>query len=91
MSEFDTSFDFDGRPVPFRAGQTLGAALVAAGTTAWRTTRLEGRPRGLFCGIGVCFDCLVTVDGHPNQRACLVVARRDMVVVTQEGTGHDAT
>ena len=89
MSGFDTQFDFDDRPVPFRPGQTVGAALVAAGTTAWRTTRIEGRPRGLFCGIGVCFDCLVTVDGHPNQRACLVVAHPDMVVVTQEGTGHD--
>ncbi len=91
MTELEAQLDFDGRPVPFRPGQTLGAALVAAGTTAWRTTRIEGRPRGLFCGIGVCFDCLVTVDGHPNQRACLVVARRDMVVVTQEGTGHDET
>lgn len=90
MSRLEDQFDFDGRSVPFHPGQTLGAALVAAGTTAWRTTRLEGRPRGLFCGIGVCFDCLVTVDGHPNQRACLVVARGDMVVVTQEGTGHES-
>ena len=91
MTDFDTSFDFDGRRVSFHPGQTLGAALVAAGTTAWRTTRLEGRPRGLFCGIGVCFDCLLTVDGHANQRACLVVARDGMTVLTQEGTGHDDT
>ncbi len=88
MSEPGAEFDFDGRPLSFRPGQTLGAALVAAGTTSWRTTRIGGRPRGLFCGIGVCFDCLVTVDGHPNQRACLVVAHPQMKVVTQEGTGH---
>ncbi|MEO7448463.1 MAG: (2Fe-2S)-binding protein [Humibacillus sp.] len=86
-----SEFHFDGRPVPFRPGQTLGAALVAAGTISWRTTRIERRPRGLFCGIGVCFDCLLTVDGYANQRACLVVARTGMTVLTQEGTGHDET
>jgi 2Fe-2S iron-sulfur cluster binding domain len=69
------SFDFDGRPVPFAAGQTVGAALWAAGVRSWRTTRREQRPRGLFCGIGVCFDCLVTVDGRADERACLVPAR----------------
>ncbi|ADU49667.1 (2Fe-2S)-binding protein [Intrasporangium calvum] len=84
------SFAFDGSPVPFRDGQTVGAALVAHGTVSWRTTRLEGRPRGLFCGIGICFDCLVTVDGVPNQRACLVRARDSSAVTTQEGTGYAA-
>lgn len=84
-----TEFDFDGEPVDFTPGQTVGAALVARGTVSWRTTRLEARPRGLFCGIGVCFDCLVTVDGHPNQRACLVLARPGMTVTTQDGTGYE--
>lgn len=82
-------FDFDGEPVGFRPGQTVGAALVAAGRSSWRTTRAEGAPRGLFCGIGVCFDCLVTVDGHPNQRACLVLAEDGARVTTQRGVGHD--
>jgi hypothetical protein len=61
----------DGRPVPAVAGESVGAALTNAGIRSWRTTRKAGRPRGLFCGIGVCYDCLLTVDGHPNQRACL--------------------
>jgi len=82
------SFDFDGRPIPFVPGQSVGAALTAAGVRSWRTTRLAGRPRGLFCGIGVCFDCLVTVDGRPNERACMVAATADAAVTTQEGTGH---
>jgi aerobic-type carbon monoxide dehydrogenase small subunit (CoxS/CutS family) len=43
----------------------------------------------VFCGIGVCFDCLATVNGVPNQRACLVEARPGDEVVTQEGAGHD--
>lgn len=83
-----SEFDFDETAVSFRPGQTIGAALVAAGTLSWRTTRVAGAPRGLFCGIGICFDCLVTVDGHPNQRACLVLAERGMQVSTQDGVGH---
>lgn len=65
---------FDGIPVAARAGVTVGAALTDAGIRSWRTTRIGGAPRGLFCGIGVCYDCLITVDGLPNQRACLVPA-----------------
>ncbi|MFI1375990.1 (2Fe-2S)-binding protein [Streptomyces longwoodensis] len=75
----------DGEPLPFTEGQTIAAALVAAGRVAWRTTRINQRPRGVFCGIGVCFDCLVTIDGIGGQRACLVPARPDMTVTTEEG------
>lgn len=82
-------FFFDGRPVPFTAGQSVGAALIGVGVRAWRSTRVEGRPRGLFCGIGVCFDCLITVDDVPNQRACLVPAAPGLTVRTQEGGGRD--
>jgi len=84
-----STFSFDERDIPFRPGQTVGAALIASGVRSWRTTRLAERPRGLFCGIGVCFDCLVTVDGVPNQRACLIPADEDMSVTTQQGTGRD--
>ncbi|GGT00967.1 (2Fe-2S)-binding protein [Nonomuraea spiralis] len=69
---------FRGTTVRAEPGQSVGAALVAAGILDWRTTRVAGRPRGLFCGIGVCFDCLITVDGVPDQRACLVPARDGM-------------
>ena len=64
----------DGAPITARAGVTVGAALTDAGIRSWRTTRIGGAPRGLFCGIGVCYDCLITVDGVPNQRACVVPA-----------------
>ena len=66
------SITFDGRSLPATPGESVGAALTNAGIRSWRTTRFQGRPRGLFCGIGICYDCLLTVDGHPNQRACLV-------------------
>jgi predicted molibdopterin-dependent oxidoreductase YjgC len=80
---------FDDREVEFRPGQTVGAALIAAGVLSWRTTRVDRLPRGIFCGIGICFDCLVVIDGQPNERACLVLARDGSQVQTQEGTGHD--
>jgi predicted molibdopterin-dependent oxidoreductase YjgC len=82
------SFTFDGAAVPFAPGQTVGAALWAQGVRSWRRTRIAGRPRGLFCGIGVCFDCLVEVDGRPDERACLVLAEPGLVVRTQEGAGR---
>lgn len=66
---------FAGREIPFEPEQSIAAALIAAGIRSWHTTRRDAAPRGLFCGIGVCFDCLVTVNGEPAQRACLVVAR----------------
>lgn len=86
----DFEFRFDGRPVTAAPGQTVAAALWAAGVRSWRTTRGSGAPRGLFCGIGACFDCLVTIDGVPNLRACLVPARPELKVVTQLGAGYDA-
>ncbi|GHG94405.1 (2Fe-2S)-binding protein [Streptomyces rubradiris] len=79
---------FDGRPLRVLPGQTVAAALWAAGVTAWRGTRGNGEPRGVFCGIGVCFDCLVTVNGRPGQRACLVPVRPGDEIRTQRGTGH---
>jgi hypothetical protein len=84
-----TAFLFDGRQIAFRPGQSIGAALTAAGIRSWRSTRRAGRPRGLFCGIGVCFDCLVVVNGRPNERACIRLAEPGMDVRTQRGTGHD--
>lgn len=79
-----TGIEFDGTPVPFTPGQTIGGALAGAGIVSWRTTRRDHAPRGLFCGIGVCFDCLVTVDGVRSQRACLVEACAGQVVQSSD-------
>jgi predicted molibdopterin-dependent oxidoreductase YjgC len=70
---------FAGREIPVEPGQSVAAALIAAGIRSWRTTR-DGAPRGLFCGIGACYDCLVSVNGEPAQRACLLPARDGDVV-----------
>lgn len=78
----------DGRPVRVLPGQTLAAAMLAARGPGWRGTRGSGEERGLFCGIGVCFDCLVTVNGVGSVRACLVTVRPGDVVSTERGPGH---
>ena len=82
------TFAFDGREMTAEAGQTIAAALLATGVRSWRTTRVEGRPRGLFCGIGICFDCLVTVNGEASRRACLTEVQPGDRVETQEGAGR---
>jgi len=83
------TFSFAGKEIAAEPGQSVGAALIAAGHRSWRTTRHGGAPRGVFCGIGICFDCLISIDGTPNQRACLALARPGLEVTAQEGTGHD--
>jgi hypothetical protein len=93
MSDRDRlTLTLDGTPVDAVPGQSVGAALTSAGIRSWRTTRGGGRPRGLFCGIGVCYDCLLTVDGVPNQRACLVPVQDGMLLDSSPTTdgGEDA-
>lgn len=67
-------------------GQTIAGVILGAGRLDWRRTSREARPRGLFCGIGVCFDCLVVVNGQRDVRACQRRARDGDVVEVQ----HDA-
>ncbi len=78
----DATFRFDGRPVAARPGQSLAAALTEAGIRAFRETA-KGARRGIFCGMGVCQDCLVTVNGQPNRRACMTPAAPGLEVATQ--------
>jgi predicted molibdopterin-dependent oxidoreductase YjgC len=74
----------DGRPVTAYEGETVATLLLAEGRIATRTTT-AGDPRGVFCGMGVCFDCLVIVDGVPNTRACMTRVREGMEVRRQDG------
>lgn len=74
---------FDGRALPALPGESVAAALTAVGIRSFRRTA-AGRPRGLFCGIGVCQDCLVEIDGRSSQRACLAPVRAGMAVRTQD-------
>jgi predicted molibdopterin-dependent oxidoreductase YjgC len=86
MSEVD--FTLDGQPRRAQEGQTIAAALMAEGVVSWRTTRFAERPRGILCGIGVCYDCLITVNGEPNVRACLTRLEPGDDVRRQAGVGR---
>ena len=81
------TFTFDGVAVHAQRGQTVAGALLADGVVSWRVTRSGGRPRGLFCGIGACFDCLVVHNGQPGTRACLTPVAAGDVVERQHGAG----
>ena len=78
------TFKFNAEPIQAYPGETIAAALLAAGIRALRRTAKSGAPRGIFCGMGVCFDCLVVVDGRPHLRACLTEARPGMHVTMQD-------
>ena len=71
----------DGRSIGTEAGRPLGAVLHGAGEGTLRLTE-SGAPRGIYCGMGICFDCLVTIDGRAGQRACITPARDGMRVTT---------
>ena len=83
----EVAITLDGRAVRAYLGETVAAVLIAEGRAATRTTA-SGAPRGVFCGMGVCFDCLVVVDGVPNTRACMTWVRDGMRVSRQ--AGHEA-
>ncbi len=77
--------EFDGQPLVVNQGESLAAALMRHGVLAWRITPKNKEPRGYFCGIGICQDCLVSIDGIPNIQACKTVVRQGMRVKSQKG------
>ncbi|QRZ15106.1 (2Fe-2S)-binding protein [Paracoccus methylovorus] len=81
---------FEGQPLRFWPGETVAGVLMAAGITSFRETPASGAARGPWCLMGVCFDCLVSIDGRENQRACMVPARAGMQVRRQIGARRDA-
>lgn len=77
------TFTFNGVNITARLGESLAAALTAAGIREFRTTA-KGAERGIFCGMGICQDCLVEVDGQPNQRACMTKITGPLQVRAEE-------
>lgn len=87
-----SSFDVivDGRAVRAYDGETVAAAILASGKRTLRVTRKRREPRSIFCGIGVCQECRMVIDGRANVRACQTAARPGMVVKTQHGLGEES-
>lgn len=78
-------FHFEGREITARPGDTVAAALLAAGETSLRSTPLSGASRAPYCMMGVCFDCLMEIDGVGNRQACLTPVAAGMQVRRQRG------
>lgn len=78
-------FEYDGRELTGCKGDTVAAALLAAGIVSIRTTVISGAPRAPYCMMGACFDCLVTIDGVGNRQACLVELGDAMRIESQHG------
>ena len=76
---------FEGRSITVAAGVSVAAALLLDGAGHFRTTPVSQSPRAPFCMMGVCFECLVEVDGKPGRQACLTPVRDGMVVRRQQG------
>lgn len=86
--DLSTTIFFDGQAVRCRPGDSVAAALLAAGVERFRTTPVSGADRMPYCMIGNCFDCLVDIDGQPDRQACLVPVADGMEVRSQPGTGR---
>jgi hypothetical protein len=81
-------FYFEGRRLVGREGETIAAALVAAGIDVFRHTERRNRPRGFFCAVGKCSSCQMVVDGIPNTMVCMEPLRPGVKVMRQQGQGR---
>ena len=73
------------------AGETVAAAVLASGLGHTRTTPVSDTPRAPFCLMGVCYECLMVINGQPNQRACRKVVDEGMTIERQHGLGELST
>lgn len=76
------TINLDGKPVRALEGQCVAAVLVRTGTWDFQRNPVSGEARGPYCGMGVCFECEVVIDGAPARRACLTDVRDGMVIHT---------
>jgi sarcosine oxidase subunit alpha len=77
------TLQIDGQAVTAYDGETVAAVLLTEGKRIFRHIPKSGEPRGIFCGMGICYDCLVTVNGEPNVRACLTPVTNGMFIETR--------
>ena len=80
-------FEFEGQTIVARAGDTVAAALLEAGQLVSRATPSEGAPRAPFCMMGICFECMMMIDGQTGRQACQTIITDGMHVARQQGAG----
>ena len=81
------NFTFDGMQISAYTGETIAAALYAAGYRALANSPIKHRPRGLYCAIGNCSSCMMVVNGKANVKTCIELVQDGMIVETQKGRG----
>jgi predicted molibdopterin-dependent oxidoreductase YjgC len=79
------SFKFEGLALSAEKGERVAMALLASGIESCRDSVVHGRPRGPYCLMGACFECLVVIDGVPSRQGCQVEVREGMVITRQSG------
>jgi predicted molibdopterin-dependent oxidoreductase YjgC len=77
----ETQVTINGVSISVKEGTTVAAAVLAAGYTCFRRS-VTGEPRAPLCGMGICYECRVTIDGHPHARSCQIICRQGMRVGT---------
>lgn len=77
--------EVEGKPVQVGVNESAAAAALVAGLDFTRTSPVNGEPRAPYCMMGVCFECLMVIDGVPSQQACLVPVRPGMTIARQAG------
>lgn len=79
------TFFYNGQELEGYEGEPIAAALLAAGIRIHRYTAKMHQPRGIYCAIGRCTDCVMVVNGEPNVRTCITPLEEGMKVETQDG------
>ena len=82
-------FTYNGKTLEGYKGEPIAAALKVAGVMAHRYTKKKHEPRGIFCAIGRCTDCVMVVDGVPNVRTCVTPLKEGMKIQTQYGVSAE--
>lgn len=85
IAERTVTITFEGKKLIVPAGKTVMACILGANPGYTRTTGISRSRRTGYCQMGVCFDCLMEIDGIPNEQACMIVVRDGMIVNRQEG------
>ena len=83
----EIKFSFNGQDLCGYEGESIAAALHAAGVMVLGESLFKHRPRGFYCAIGNCSSCLMVVNGEPNVRTCITDLKEGMVVEIQQGKG----
>ncbi len=80
------SFEFEGRALTAPKGVTVAAALMQNQVLHFRDSPVSGEPRAPYCQMGICFECLVQIDGVQNRQSCMITIEEGMQIRMQHGT-----